>query len=117
MNKKHNLIYYIVLKIKVSKKLLDPKVFELAKESISLCANSHKWNIIEMSLRKTQLDLLVHLPISMSVDNAVKILKNENKMIPWALGYSVETVGDLDLSNCKLCLKNKAKNNENGIPL
>lgn len=89
--------------------MLDPAIFELAKESISLCASTHKWNIVEMSIQKTHIDLLINLPASISVDSAVKILKNENKMIPWDLGYFVETIGDLDLDNCKLCLKNKTK--------
>ena len=62
-----------------------------------------------MSIQKTHIDLLINLPASISVDSAVKILKNENKMIPWDLGYFVETIGDLDLDNCKLCLKNKTK--------
>jgi hypothetical protein len=82
------------------------------KKSISLCVEAHKWNILNLTLNEAHLDLMINLPASISVDSAIKILKSENKIIPWDLGYLVETVGDLDLYNCELCLKNEAKNSK-----
>lgn len=117
MNEKSKPTYHIILKIKSNKKLLDEEAFDFAKKSILLCTKAHRWNILELKLEKTYLDLLINLPNSISIDAAVNILKNENKTIPWGLGYFVETVDSFDLSSCKLCLKNKAKKNKIIVPL
>lgn len=110
---KYRLMYHIVWIPKYRKRVLQGKLSERLKELIVECAEIHNWHIEELNIQKDHVHLLIQLQPSISVSDAVKMLKGGSsrkirKEFPdlaefywnsksfWADGYFAETIGKVD---------------------
>jgi putative transposase len=119
----HRLKYHLVWIPKYRKRVLigplGRRLYELLKE----CAEVNNWTIVEMNVQKDHIHLLVQLPPSIAVAQAVQLMKGgSSKKIReefpeleeflwgdslWAEGYFAESVGQVTESRIKLYIQNQ----------
>ena len=119
----HRLKYHLVWIPKYrQRELIGPlgrRLYELLKE----CAEVNNWTIVEMNIQKDHIHLLVQLPPSIAVAQAVQLMKGgSSKKIReefpeleeflwgdslWAEGYFAESVGQVTESRIKLYIQNQ----------
>ena len=106
---KHRNMYHIVWLPKYRKKVLTGKTKERLEEILRECAEVNDWEVQELNIQHDHVHLIIQLPPSISVSEAVNKLKGiSSKMIRaerpeikkflwgadfWAEGYFSETVG------------------------
>lgn len=119
----HRLKYHLVWIPKYRKRLLIGTVacrlYELLKE----CSEVNNWPIDELNIQKDHVHMLVQLPPSLLVSNAVKIMKGGTSRkiaeeFPemeeftwgksfWAVGFFAKSVGQVTEGRIKLYIKSR----------
>lgn len=119
----HRLKYHLVWIPKYRKRVLIGslgwRLYELFRE----CAEVNNWTIVEMNIQPDHVHMLVQLPPSIAVAQAIKLMKGgSSKKIReefpeleeflwgnslWAEGYFAESVGQITESRIKLYIQNQ----------
>ena len=119
----HRLKYHLVWIPKYRKRvLIGPlarRLYDLLKE----CSEVNDWPIDELNVQKDHVHMLIQLPPSISVSNAVKTMKGGTSRVIrqefpeleefiwgeslWAVGFFAESVGQVTEGRIKLYIKNQ----------
>ena len=121
---KHRHMYHIVWLPKYRRKVLIGKVKNRIEELLQECADVNGWEIQELNVQPDHVHLLIQLPPSISVSEAVNLLKgNASRIIRlelmpeikkmlwgkdfWADGYFSETIGTVSEENIRRYIQNQ----------
>ena len=120
---KHRNMYHIVWIPKYRKKVLSGRIKGRVEEEIRDIANFNNWEIQEINIQVDHVHLMIQIPPSMSVSEAVKFLKGRTsnivrKELPeikkvlwgnnfWAEGYFCATVGEVSELEVRRYIQNQ----------
>ena len=120
---KYRVMYHLVWIPKYRKRVLEGKLAKKLEELLQECCEVNDWTIEELNIQQDHIHLLVQLKPSISVSNAVQLLKGGSshvlrKEFPklkeflwgksfWADGYFVETIGKIDEKRIREYIKNQ----------
>jgi putative transposase len=119
----HRHMYHIVWLPKYRKKVLDDEVKTRVEEILREVAITNGWEIQELNIQIDHVHLMIQIPPSISVSDAVQFLKGKSsrevrKEFPeikkylwgknfWADGYFSETVGNVSEEKIRTYIKNQ----------
>jgi putative transposase len=121
---KHRNMYHIVWLPKYRRKVLVGKIKIRIEELLQECADVNGWEIQELNVQSDHVHLMMQLPPSISVSDAVQQLKGTTsriiriELMPeikkmlwgkdfWADGYFSETVGTVSEDRIRDYIKNQ----------
>jgi putative transposase len=116
-------MYHIVWQPKYRKKILAGKVKERVDEILREVAVTNGWEIQELNIQIEHVHLMIQLPPSISVSDAVQFLKGRSSKVVreefpeikrllwgkdfWADGYFSVTVGEVSEEKIREYIKNQ----------
>ncbi len=119
----HRHMYHIVWQPKYRKKILAGKVKERVDEILREVAVTNGWEIQELNIQIEHVHLMIQLPPSISVSDAVQFLKGRSSKVVreefpeikrllwgkdfWADGYFSVTVGEVSEEKIREYIKNQ----------